>query len=155
MTREVEQAVRLLVHRHGMLVQRSLVEHLKRVIPIPALHKALKSWGRKEEWDSLESTVTKVVEVLIEPVTVTRAATYGGEELDLTTLYDAAPRLGVAGRTLYDLSTEHPQFPDPFIVTSVGKLWVFDDVASFYKAYRPYGSRRGRRSAREVEKGAL
>ena len=97
MTREVEQAVRLLVHRHGMLVQRSLVEHLKRVIPIPALHKALKSWGRKEEWDSLESTVTKVVEVLIEPVTVTRAATYGGEELDLTTCTTRLPAWGWQG----------------------------------------------------------
>lgn len=154
MTRETEQAVRLLVNRHGSFVRQSLVEHLKRVIPIPALHKALKSWDRRPEAASLEAVVAKIMDALYEPVTVTRSVQRGGEELDLVTLSGAAPRLGVTARTLSDLRSVHTMFPAPFLETALGCLWVFEDIESFYRAYRPEGGRRAanRTTKREKEK---
>jgi hypothetical protein len=139
MTKDKEQAFRLLVNRHAQTVQRSLFDHLKRVIPIPALDRALKSWPRKKEWDSLEATVAKIMDVMHEPVIVTRPIGVDGTWLKLVSLYEAGPMIGVSGRTLYDLSISHAHFPAPFVVTTVGKLWIADDILSFSRVYRPDG----------------
>lgn len=137
MTKDREQAIRLLVDMHGRNVRRSLVAHLRWAIPVPALNKALKTWERKAELESIEAAVSKIVGVMNVPVIVTRPVGKGGEALDLVSLADAGPRFGMSSRTLYDLCATHPQFPEPFISTTVGRLWVFDDIASFVLVHRP------------------
>lgn len=131
---EKEQALRLLLDRHTRAVRKSLADHLVRVFPVPAVKRALKSCPRNEEWQSLDETVERIMQVLHQPVTETHVVDENGLDLDLVTFADAAPRLDFAARTLHDLSLIDPGFPEPFLASSIGKLWVYGDLESYVLA---------------------
>jgi hypothetical protein len=149
MTDRKEQELRLLLDRYVKISQHSLIKHLTQVVPLPALKRAVRTWPRNEEWDSLEATLAKIMDVVYEPVTVTRLLNEEGNPLRLVGLAEAAPLVGLSHRALYDLSLTHAAFPEPTVVTSTARLWVADDIESFCRARQPVEGWRLARTSRK------
>ena len=149
MTSDMEQRVSLLIHRHTQRVQRSFIDHLKRVLTVPMTNRALQSWDRAEEQQALTDTTRKLLQVMTS--VVNQPLDPDGIPVVLVGTAEAAQLIDVPRRKMWDLS-QHPRFPRPYAELTIGNVWLAADILTFDRAYRPAGGWGDMR--RRTEKGA-